>query len=163
MAVATDSGPLIVTLADPDATARLAARIASCLRPGDVVALRGDLGTGKTSFARGLIRALCDPEEEVPSPTFTLVQTYSAPGFEIRHFDLYRLERPEDAVELGLEEAMADGVTLIEWPERLGPYLPAERLDIGLAYGDGETARIATLAGSEAWRRRLRRLGLERA
>jgi len=161
MAVAAKSGPLTVALADPDATARLAARVAACLRPGDVIALRGDLGAGKTAFARGLVRTLCGAEEEVPSPTFTLVQTYAAPDFDIWHFDLYRLERPEDAFELGLEDAVADGVTLIEWPEKLGRYLPPDRLDIHFAYGTGESERAATLSGRGAWPERLRDLGLE--
>ncbi len=155
MAVAAESGALTVALADPDATARLAVALAKLLRPGDVVALRGDLGTGKTTLARALIRALTETDEEVPSPTFTLVQTYAAADFEIWHFDLYRLEKPEDAVELGIEDAMAEGVTLIEWPERLGSWLPAHRLDIRLSYGGTETERVATLCGTDDWAQRL--------
>ena len=158
MAVAAKSGALTVALADPDATARLAVALAPLLRDGDVVALRGELGTGKTAFARALIRALTGSDEEVPSPAFTLVQTYAAPAFEIRHFDLYRLEKPEDAIELGIEDAMADGVTLIEWPERLGPWLPARCLDVRLAYADTETGRSATLSGGGDWPERLRDL-----
>ncbi len=158
MAVAAESGALTVALADPDATARLAVALAALLRPGDVVALRGDLGTGKTTFARALIRALTGTDEDVPSPTFTLVQTYATAAFEIWHFDLYRLEKPEDAVELGIEDAMAEGVTLIEWPERLGPALPARRLDVRLAYADSETARTATLCGTADWPQRLQAL-----
>jgi len=159
MAVAAKPGPLTVALSDPEATARLAARIAACLRPGDVVALYGDLGAGKTVFARSLIRALCG-DEEVPSPTFTLVQTYAAPDFEIWHFDLYRLERPEEVFELGLEEALAGGVTLIEWPERLGRRLPADRLEVRLAYGGRESERTVALSGTGDWPDRLRSLGL---
>lgn len=160
MAVAAESGPLTLALTDPGATERLAARIAACLRVGDVIALSGDLGSGKTVFARALIRALCG-DEEVPSPTFTLVQIYAAPAFEIWHFDLYRLERPDDAFELGLEDALADGVTLIEWPERLGHRLPMHRLEIHLAYGTGETERTAVLAGTGDWPDRLWSLSLE--
>jgi len=159
MAVAAKQGALTLALADPDATARLAAALAPLLRPGDVLALRGELGTGKTTFARALIRALTGSDEDVPSPTFTLVQSYAAPAFDIWHFDLYRLERPEDAIELGIEDAMAEGVTLIEWPERLGPGLPVRCLDIRLAYGDGETARSVTISGGADWPERLRVLG----
>ncbi len=124
------------------------------LRPGDVVALEGELGAGKTAFARALIRALAGAAEEVPSPTFTLVQTYAAADFDIWHFDLYRLEKPEDAFELGIEDAMAEGVTLIEWPDRLGRYLPRDRITLRLAYGEGEAGRIATIEGDD-WPERL--------
>ncbi|MCW5773788.1 MAG: tRNA (adenosine(37)-N6)-threonylcarbamoyltransferase complex ATPase subunit type 1 TsaE [Rhodospirillaceae bacterium] len=122
----------------PAETAALAARLAAALDTGDVVALWGDLGAGKTTFARGLIAALAaeagEAVPEVPSPTFTLVQTYAFPRFTVWHFDLYRIERPDDAWELGLEEALADGVSLIEWPERLGPLLPAARIDVSLGF-----------------------------
>jgi len=157
MSIAADSA-LTFALADPDATARLAAALAPLLRAGDVVALRGELGTGKTTFARALIRALTGSGEEVPSPTFTLVQTYAAATFDIWHFDLYRLEKPEDAIELGIEDAMADGVTLIEWPEKLGPWLPADRLEVRLSYTDGEAGRGAVLCGGGDWPERLRGL-----
>lgn len=155
MVVAADSGRLVVTLANLDATARLAAALAPLLRAGDVVALEGDLGAGKTAFARALIRELAAGDEEVPSPTFTLVQTYEAPDFDIWHFDLYRLEKPEDVFELGIEDAMAEGVTLIEWPDRLGRYLPRNRLVVRMDYADGESARVATLSGGGDWRDRL--------
>ena len=160
MSIAADSA-LTFALADPDATARLAAALAPLLRVGDVVALRGELGTGKTTFARALIRALTGGDEEVPSPTFTLVQSYAAPAFEIWHFDLYRLEKPDDAIELGIEDAMADGVTLVEWPERLGPWLPADRLDVRLSYADGEAGRNAALCGGGEWPERLRGLAYD--
>lgn len=158
MAVAAKNDALVLALADPDATSRLAAALAPILRPGDVVGLRGELGTGKTTFARALIRALTGSDEHVPSPTFTLVQTYAAPDFEVWHFDLYRLEKPEDAVELGIEEAMAEGVSLIEWPERLGRWLPARCLDIRFAYGDGANERSVTISGPADWPERLRDL-----
>ena len=158
MGVATDSGRLTVELADIDATARLAAALARLLRVGDVVALEGDLGAGKTAFARALIRELTAGDEEVPSPTFTLVQTYEAADFDIWHFDLYRLEKPEDAFELGIEDAMAEGVTLIEWPDRLGPSLPRGRLTVSIAYGASEGERIATLSGGGDWPARLEAL-----
>ena len=142
---------LVLDLADEDATRRLGARLAACARPGDVVALAGALGTGKTTLARAFIRALMGPDEEVPSPTFTLVQTYDAPVAPVWHFDLYRLDRPDDAVELGLDDALADGISLIEWPERLGRLLPGRRLDLTLAEGSGNDARRATLVSHAQW------------
>jgi tRNA threonylcarbamoyladenosine biosynthesis protein TsaE len=133
-------------LADETATAALGARIGAAARPGDVVALMGDLGAGKTTLARGLIRSLMGPATEAPSPTFTLVQTYAAPGLAIWHFDLYRLNDPREARELGLEEAV-DGLALIEWPERLGRYLPHARLEVRLDFeGEGRIARLIDLA-----------------
>ena len=139
-------------LADDTATAALGARLGAAARAGDVVALYGDLGAGKTTLARSLIRHLVGPDTEAPSPTFTLVQTYSGPAFPIWHFDLYRLEHPGEARELGLEEAV-DGLALIEWPERLGAYLPAQRLEIRLSY-DG-AGRIARLVDFDDWSTRI--------
>jgi tRNA threonylcarbamoyladenosine biosynthesis protein TsaE len=158
MAVTAESGALTIALADPDATARLASALAPLLRAGDVVALRGELGAGKTTFARALIRALIGSDEEVPSPTFTLVQTYDVAEFTVWHFDLYRLASPADAVELGIEEAMADGVSLIEWPTKLGPWLPAHRLELALDYDRTGEGRIATLSGDADWAKRLEAL-----
>jgi len=143
-------------LADEEATLALGAKLAGLLKPGDIIALIGDLGAGKTTLTRGLITALAgDAEEpqEVPSPTFTLVQTYQVGGLAIYHFDLYRLESPSEIWELGWEEALDEGVSLIEWPERAGDLLPSERLDVTLRFG-GE-ARIAELKGPSNWARRL--------
>ncbi len=124
-------------------TEALGAAVARALEPGDVVCLWGELGAGKTTLARGLIRALMGPEQEAPSPTFTLVQAYDGPRFAIVHLDLYRLSGPEEVRELGLDEALEDGAAVIEWPERLGPALPPDRLDIRLAIeAEGRTARI---------------------
>mgnify|MGYP001948159297 CR=1 FL=1 len=135
------------------ATAALARLLAPALQKGDVIALQGDLGAGKTSFARALINSLEGGPEEVPSPTFTLVQTYQRGALEIWHFDLYRLEDQEEAWELGLEEALAEGESLIEWPDRLGSALPAERLDLTLHHsGEG---RKAELVGRGSWAGRL--------
>lgn len=137
---------LALDLADETATAALGARIGAAARVGDVVALMGDLGAGKTTLARGLIRSLMDAATEAPSPTFTLVQTYAAPGLPIWHFDLYRLNDPREARELGLEEAV-DGLALIEWPERLGRDLPLARLEVRLSFaGHGRIARLVDLA-----------------
>jgi tRNA threonylcarbamoyladenosine biosynthesis protein TsaE len=134
-----------IALPDAAATAALAARVAPLAVRGDVVALRGTLGAGKTTFARGFIAARAGRPIEVPSPTFTLVQTYDLAAGAIWHFDLYRLEHAEDAIELGIDEAFADGISLIEWPERLGDLLPAHRLDIHLAFEPG--GRAARLEG----------------
>jgi tRNA threonylcarbamoyladenosine biosynthesis protein TsaE len=136
--------PEVVELADERATLALGARLAGEAGQGDVFALGGDLGTGKTTLARGFIRALTEPDEEVPSPTFTLVQTYDTEKGTIWHFDLYRLKDPEEAWELGIEEAFAEGISLIEWPERLGALLPARRRDVTLEIaGAQRRARLA--------------------
>jgi tRNA threonylcarbamoyladenosine biosynthesis protein TsaE len=112
-------------LPDERATERLGATLAERLRVGDVVGLKGDLGAGKTTLARAIIRAAAgDRELIVPSPTFTLVEVYETPRGTFWHFDLYRLETAEQVYELGWEEALAEGIVLIEWPERLGKLLP---------------------------------------
>lgn len=141
--------------------APLATRLAELLRAGDVVALQGALGAGKTALARALIRQLLqNPQEEVPSPTFTLVQMYDAPDFTLWHFDLYRLaEEERDILELGWEEARRGGVALVEWPERLGGLLPPDRLEINIDFGTqkngAEGVRDITLTGYGAWAARL--------
>jgi tRNA threonylcarbamoyladenosine biosynthesis protein TsaE len=143
-----------IPLADEQATTALAQCLAPCLGPGDVVALRGDLGAGKTSFARALIRALSGPddaEREVPSPTFTLVQTYDTPVGRIHHFDLYRIQFPDDLTEIGWDEALADGIVLVEWPERAGSLLPSNRLDVTLEFGADGEARRAILQPAAGW------------
>ena len=145
-------------LPDLAATEALAAAVAALLRPRDVVALSGELGSGKTTFARALIGAVAErrniAREEVPSPTFTLVQAYEFPGLPIWHFDLYRLKRPDEAIELGIEDAFANAVSLIEWPERLGSLLPPERLDIQFDFAEGDKRR-ARIAGSGSWAGRM--------
>lgn len=154
---------LAIDLPDESATAALAADLAVRVRRGDVIGLSGPLGSGKTTFARYFIAARlgAGPREnqDVPSPTFTLVETYQPEsGPTIWHFDLYRIEAPEEAYELGIEDAFAEGVALIEWPERLGALMPAEHLDIALAGGAGAASRIATLTPSPAWRDRVAEL-----
>jgi tRNA threonylcarbamoyladenosine biosynthesis protein TsaE len=140
--------------ASAEETASLAAALALALRPGDVVALKGDLGAGKTTFARGLIAALAaeagQAPPEVPSPTFTLVQTYDFPRATIWHFDLFRIERPEDALELGLDEALGDGIALIEWPERLGALLPQGRIEVAIDFSSEPEARRIALSAPDA-------------
>jgi tRNA threonylcarbamoyladenosine biosynthesis protein TsaE len=130
-------------LPDEATTEQLGATLALRLKPGDVVGLRGDLGAGKTTLARAIIRAAADdPELIVPSPTFTLVEIYETARGTFWHFDLYRLERPEQVFELGWEDALADGIVLIEWPERLGALLP-KHLDVTLELdGDGRRALL---------------------
>ena len=138
-----------VRLPDPSATQALGARIAAALRVGDAVALEGDLGAGKTTLARAILEAL-GVTEEVPSPTFTLVQVYETPRLTVRHYDLYRIVRADEVAELGLDEALDDGAVLIEWPERADAWLPPDRLHVRLSLADG--ARSARLSGPARWR-----------
>ena len=141
-----------IELPDAEATTRLGQVIAPMLAPGDSLLLYGPLGMGKSTLARGLIRALTTPDEDVPSPTFTLVQFYESDP-PVAHFDLYRLTRPEEAFEIGLDEALDEGCAVIEWPERLGEaperFLGPDRLAIEISeHGDG---RVATVSGAGRW------------
>lgn len=154
--------PIIIALPDLPATAALGRRLAALLRAGDVVALQGDLGAGKTTLARAMIAALSPETEDVPSPTFTLVQTYpveTAQGAaELWHFDLYRLDHAEQIYELGLEEALSGGISLIEWPELVAGLLPRGRtLTVSLTLGAGGE-RAAAISGGAAWTERLETL-----
>ena len=129
-------------LDDEAATARLGAAVAHTLQVGDAICLSGPLGAGKPALARALIRTLTHAEEEAPSPTFTLVQTYDA-AFPIAHFDLYRLTSASEVDELGLDEALDEGAAVIEWPQRLEGRLPHCRLDIEIEIeGEGRRARL---------------------
>lgn len=140
-------------LQDEAATLAFGKTLARVLRPGDFLALHGDLGAGKTTLTRGIIQALLGDTEEVPSPTYTLVQIYEGPEFPLWHFDLYRLEDPEGIEELGWDETV-DGVALVEWPERAGRHLPARRLDVLLEiHGDRRTVRLEPRG--EGWQERL--------
>lgn len=127
-------------------------RLSRILVEGDVLALTGDLGAGKTTLSRGIIQALCG-DIEVPSPTYTLVQTYDCADFELWHCDLYRLDKPDDVFELGLFEAMEECVCLIEWPDKMGDHLINSALTIDIQFeGDG---RNIALTGDANWQERI--------
>ena len=139
----------------------MARQIAKLSRPGDILALQGDLGAGKTVFARAFVRAFCGPDTEVPSPTFTLVQIYDCPDTQIYHFDLYRLEHAEEALELGLDEAFSGGISLVEWPQRLDTLLPKRCLTLTLSYGAGEQDRAVHIQAPGDWANRLQEAQIE--
>ena len=147
-------------LPDESATRQLGAALGALLHAGDVVALQGDLGAGKTTLARGLIQAAMGKEDPVLSPTFTMVQTYgegrSSPM--IWHFDLYRTSHPEELAELGWEDALAEGISLVEWPERAADALPEDTLWLTLEEEGG--GRQATFAGPAEWAERLAASGI---
>jgi len=148
-----DTGPIL--LETEAATARLAARLAPLLREGDAILLSGPIGAGKSFFARALIRnRMRNPDEDVPSPTFTLVQTYQAGPVALWHADLYRIGHAEEAVELGLVEAFETGICLVEWPDRLGDLTPPDPLNLAFeAHPEGHHS--VAITGSERWRQRL--------
>lgn len=135
---------LVIDLPDERASLQLGEDVAAMLMPGDVLALHGDLGMGKTTLARAVIRALAgDPELEVPSPTFTLVQAY-ATRIPVQHLDLYRLSSPDELEELGFDEAIREGVVLVEWPDRAGPVMPLDHVSVVLSeVGDGRRVEIS--------------------
>jgi tRNA threonylcarbamoyladenosine biosynthesis protein TsaE len=142
-------------LADLQATQAFGRRLAGLLRGGDVVALKGPLGSGKSELARALIRARAGAAIEVPSPSFTLVQDYALKGLSIRHIDLYRIRDSAELVELDLVAPAADEAWLIEWPERAGSALPEDRLDVVIEQGPTPDARIVRLSAGPSWKTRL--------
>lgn len=143
-------------LTDLSTTRLFAQRLARLVQPGDFIALRGGLGAGKTTFARFLISALMGEETEVPSPTYTIVQTYNAGDLEIFHFDLYRIETPDELEELGWDDTY-NGLSLVEWPQHAGDRLPRNRLDI--EFSTSTESRTATLVGhGEYWQSRINEL-----
>lgn len=152
-------------LADPTATDQLGRVLATHVGAGDVIALSGDLGAGKTSLARALIQALLAKEgrrEDVPSPTFTLVQTYETANLTVWHVDLYRLGDPREVDELGLEDARETGLLLIEWPDRMGDELPRERLEVALVETGDKEGRTALLTPwGHSWDERVRLIAAE--
>ena len=138
------------------ATRNLANALAPLLRPGDVVTLEGSIGIGKTTFIRALLEALgCI--EEVPSPTFNLLHTYELGSVTFWHFDLFRIERLTDVYELGIEDALENGICLIEWPKIMAKLLPAERLELEFFYQKEQSRRV-TLRGYGTWKQRLRKV-----
>ena len=150
---------MILDLPDAEATTRLGAAVGRLVAGGEAVLLYGPLGMGKSTLARGLIRSLTRPDEDVPSPTFTLVQFYDSDP-PVAHFDLYRLTRAGEAAEIGLDEALDVGCVLIEWPERLGDdpaaWLGPDILTVTLSeQGEG---RVATVSGAGAWKAKLKKL-----
>lgn len=151
--MAEDAGPVTLFFPDLAATEAFAAVLARGLEKGDFVGLSGDLGTGKTVIARQVVRTISGiADEDVASPTFNLVLVYAYPRMTIWHFDLYRIRAPEETFELGVEDALAEGLALVEWPERLGPYLPEDRLDIALDFADGGRRAVLSASGTGAIR-----------
>ena len=150
--------PVLLSLADIAATDAFAAHIVRELKPGDVIGLSGNLGMGKTVIARSIIRVLAMTYEisvpDIPSPTFTLVQQYDFPPFSVFHIDLYRINDAKDTLELGIEDIFASEVSLIEWPERLGLYLPPNRLHLTLLPGDHDNDRILQIDKFGSWQNR---------
>ncbi len=128
-------------------TADLARKLAAVTKPGDIWALHGTLGAGKSVFARAFVQSLTNAKE-VPSPTFTLVQMYVAPEFDIYHYDLYRLKRPDEIFELGVEEAFYTGVSLVEWPEKMGPFAPRNMWTVEIKAEDNR--RVITISSDDA-------------
>jgi len=147
-----DSSRVTFPLPDLASTEALAQRLAPLLRAKDVVTLQGDLGAGKTTFARALLCAM-GITEDVPSPTFTLMQSYDGPAFPIYHFDLYRLKSPDEMEEIGFDDARADGLVLVEWPERAAAYMPRDRLELRFDV-NAEGQRQVTLTPQGAWAKR---------
>ena len=140
-------------LSNAKSTEQFGASLATYLTQGDVIALKGDLGAGKTTLTRGLIRSICGEGTDVPSPTYTLVQAYDGPLCPIWHFDLYRLSHPDEVFELGWTDTMY-GIALIEWPDRAGTHLPKHRLTVHLeTSGDGRCAILEPMG--EDWQSRL--------
>lgn len=144
----------IVQLNGLEATQKLAAKLSELAVAGDIIALEGPIGAGKTTFARYFVAA-SGYRDEVPSPTFTLVQTYEGERLSIWHFDLYRLQRPEDTFELGMDQAFDEAVSLIEWPERLNGLLPADRLLLRFSHGANDNDREVEIDCGDRWSPRI--------
>ncbi|MBE1286055.1 MAG: tRNA (adenosine(37)-N6)-threonylcarbamoyltransferase complex ATPase subunit type 1 TsaE [Rhodobacteraceae bacterium] len=150
-------GPLSLTLHSPEDTADFARNLGALLVPGDCLLLEGEIGAGKTHFARSLIQSLQDMPEDVPSPTFTLVQFYETTAGELWHTDLYRLSALEEITELGLEDAFNTAICLVEWPDRLAELTPAHALRLVFATvpGDLDTRTLSLNWSDPKWTPRL--------
>jgi tRNA threonylcarbamoyladenosine biosynthesis protein TsaE len=148
---------LLLPLPDLLATQRLAILLAQHVAAGEVLALQGDLGVGKTAFSRFFIQSLTSDATEVVSPTFILLQTYVTASVSLWHFDLYRLQSAAEAIELGIDEAFSEGVALIEWPEMIEAWLPKHRLSLHLSFTEGEQRQVR-LEGFGNWTGKLRLL-----
>ncbi len=133
-----------------------ATNLSNILQAGDIIALWGDVGAGKTTLARHLIKNLCGDKINVPSPTFSLLQIYDTAKFQIWHMDLYRINAPEDVFELGVEDAFHDCLSLIEWPDKMAGYLPVKRLDMVISVDIKNNHRNIYLQGDENWALRLK-------
>ncbi len=147
-------------LRDIEATRAFARRLAGLLRQGDLIALEGELGVGKTEFVRAVVGTLAGRDIEVPSPTFTLIQRYELPAITLTHADLYRIHAPDELAELGLEDALAEGCLFVEWPERAGAWLPLDRLTLRLFFAPeiGDSARWLEVEAGPSWQERIGRL-----
>jgi tRNA threonylcarbamoyl adenosine modification protein YjeE len=148
MAEISETFRQVRALPDLDATTSLGEAIARGLQTGDAVALWGDLGAGKTTLARAILHAL-GVTEDVPSPTFTIVQSYDTTRMTVSHYDLYRIKNPREMRELGFDDALLDGAALVEWPERAPEALPPDALHVRLGVSDG--VRSARLTGPSRW------------
>src|SRR5215207_2078909 len=159
--ITTGGSSYSVMLESEQGIDRLVMDIAAALEPGDLVTLSGDLGAGKTTFARAMIRYLADnPNIPVPSPTFTLIQSYELPRFPVVHADLYRLEGPGELAELGFDDLPKDAVVLLEWPDRAAGFLPPDRLDVAFTLNPqaGPEARKARITAYGAFAARAERI-----
>jgi len=137
---------MIYKTSSEEETIKAAAAFAATLKPRDIILLNGNLGMGKSVFSRAVIRAIThNPELDVPSPTFTLAQTYDTPLGDIWHFDLYRLKDPEELYEIGWEDALSSGIVLVEWPDRLDYLTPKKSITVTLAQGETPTSRVITV------------------
>ena len=141
-----------------DSTNHLASLIASKCNKGDVITLQGDLGTGKTTFARGFINSFFPNKENVNSPSFNILQTYNTPQNEIWHYDLYRIKNKNELNEIGLDEGFSKAISVIEWPEMVAGELPKNRLEINLGMSVDNTSRKITLVGVGYWSKLLREM-----
>ncbi len=150
--------PISFLTNSPEETSGVAKRFGAVLGPGDCVLLVGGIGAGKTHFCRSLIQSLLREPEDVPSPTFTLVQTYDSPTSQIWHADLYRLSDPQEVFELGLSDAFDTAICLIEWPDRLGPDTPKDALTLRLEpdIADENTRKLTLDWSAPTWNKRLK-------